>query len=83
MEDLVNQDSLELARLIHWPGVQKSGVEQNDPPRYVGGRQVGTQRSAKLHADGTAGERRQHSLSYLILWRAGEAARLSGCGRGL
>ena len=42
VENLVDQDSLELARLIQRPGVQQSGVEQNDPPRNVRGRQVRT-----------------------------------------
>ena len=42
MEDLVDQDSLELARLG-----QESGIEQNDPPWNVRGRQVGPQRTAE------------------------------------
>ena len=52
----MDQDSLELAALG-----QKSSIEENDPSWNVRGRQMGSQSTAKLHANGTAGKSRQHS----------------------
>jgi hypothetical protein len=40
---------------------QKSGVQQDAPARNMSSSQVRPQRTAELHANGTAGERRQHS----------------------
>ena len=57
MENLMDQDSLELTGLV-----QKSGIQQNNPSWNMRRRQMGSQRSAKFHADGTAGQRRQQSL---------------------
>jgi hypothetical protein len=53
MKDLVDQDSLELARLR-----QEFGIEQHHPSRDVRGSQMRAQRPPQFHADRTAGQRR-------------------------
>ena len=50
VENLMDQDSFELARLN-----QQSGIEQDDPSWNVRGSQMRPQRAAELHSDGTAG----------------------------
>lgn len=49
VKNFVDQNALELTA-----ATEKLGIEQNPPPRNVGGGQVRSQRSSDLDADGTA-----------------------------
>ena len=68
----MDQDPFKLPR-----AGKKFGVEQNAASRNLGGSQVWPQRTAEFHADGTAGERRQHSENRY--WRGGTAEKPPGC----
>jgi len=55
----MHQNSVELAGLG-----QKPGIQQNNPSWNMRSRHMGPQRSAKFHADGTAGKRRQRHYRF-------------------